>query len=143
MAITVCQKGTGRKDTGRGREWTPRPGWLLLGLALAGAAYGQTRDPAWRRIGNPSAEILLAGPVTGPVDAVWFTAAGDRLLARTRSGKLFQTDDFETWTAAPPQAVPPSLVPAAAVRMPEAGARVVTTLTNPARIYALGDRKST
>ncbi len=97
----------------------------LLTLALA-AALGQAQSrPDWRHIGPSSAEIRLASAVTGPVVRVWFSPGDSVLYARTRSGKTFQTADFETWSEAPgvdPPA-PPEQVEAA--RLPEAGATVL------------------
>jgi uncharacterized protein (TIGR03437 family) len=97
----------------------------LLTLALA-AALGQAQPrPDWRRVGPSSVEAGLASPITGPVDRVWFSSGDSTLYARTRSGKTFQTADYETWEEAPgvdPPA-PPEQVTAA--RFPEADATVI------------------
>ena len=85
-------------------------------------------------------DVMLASPATGPVDKVWFSAEG-LLFARTHSGKIFQTLDFETWLPAGPAAEaassavpePPVIQP---VRFPEPGARVIAGPRS--RVYSLG-----
>jgi uncharacterized protein (TIGR03437 family) len=110
----------------------------LMGLALAGAfvAAAQTH-PDWRRVGGSSVELMLASPATGPVERVWYSADGSLLFARTPSGKVFETADFETWTAAN-GAETNTLIPATAARLPEPDARVVSTASNPLIMYSLG-----
>src|SRR5215475_11541437 len=98
------------------------------------AAYGQS-ETDWRKIGGYSVDVSLASPATGPVDQVWFSPSGSVLFARTRSGKVFQTADFETWVPAPNAPDAPRPVAAPAARIPEAGAQVVQVQ---ARSYALG-----
>ena len=49
-----------------------------------------------------------------PVDQVWFSPSGSLLFARTRSGKVFQTADFEAWLPAPNAPDPPRPVAAPA-----------------------------
>jgi uncharacterized protein (TIGR03437 family) len=110
---------------------------VVLALTAAAVAAAQTA-PDWRKIGYSAVDLSLAGPATGPVRSVWFAPAGNALLARTVSGKVFQTQDFETWTAADPAADPPQPTPAAAARMPEAGATITQAPRNPARTYSLG-----
>ena len=92
----------------------------------------------WRKVGGSSVELMLASPATGPVDAVWFSADGSMLLVRTRSGRVFETADYENWTPVTPAPEPPAAAPASAARLPEAGARVISTATTPGRIWALG-----
>jgi uncharacterized protein (TIGR03437 family) len=69
---------------------------------------------------------MLASPATGPVDKVWFNGDGE-LLARTRSGKVFHSFDFETWAEALTGSVvePSEPVAGQPVRLPEPGARVI------------------
>jgi uncharacterized protein (TIGR03437 family) len=105
-------------------------------LLATGAAAAQT-NPDWRKLGGAAVELSLASPATGPVDEVWFAASG-ALLARTHSGKLFQTQDFETWTPAADSADAPRPLTAPAARLPEPGAAVIQSPVNAARIYALG-----
>lgn len=76
----------------------------VLGAQLAGTA------PQWRRLGGYTIDLALAGPASGPVERVWYSPDGSRLLARTRSGDVFETSDFEKWQlvrATPPPAEDP------------------------------------
>jgi uncharacterized protein (TIGR03437 family) len=109
----------------------------VLALTVAAVAAAQSA-PDWRRVGGSSVELSLAAPATGPVRDVWFSPTGNVLLARTFSGKIFQTQDFETWAAADPTAEPPRPITASAARLPEPGATVIQAPRNPARTYALG-----
>lgn len=106
-------------------------------LALAGAPIARAQSD-WRRVGGTSVELMLAAPATGPVDRVWFSADGSVLYARTASGNVFQTADFETWIPAPDAPAPPRTAPPPVVRLPEAGANVVAAPYNRATVYALG-----
>lgn len=121
------------------RKRTDRNAVRLVALALWGVvcAAGQTR-PEWRKVGSSAVEWMLASPVTGPVDRVWFSGDGARLFARTSSGKTFATSDFETW--APAGAVlEPAVGPApAAARLPDPSAHLVGPATDPLRVYGLG-----
>jgi len=111
----------------------------LLGIPLAaGMLAAQTAPVEWRRVGNPAMEAGLAAPASGPVQAVWYSADGSRLYARTRAGRVFETADFESWS--PAQGVlEPAEIPAPAVdRMPEPRATLAISMAAPGRIYALG-----
>ncbi len=85
-------------------------------------------------------EVGLASPATGPVESVWYSPDGSRLFAKTRSGRVFETDNFESWT--PASAAPETAnVPVPAVdRVPEAGAKLASAVAAPGRIYALGSQ---
>ena len=111
----------------------------LIGLVLAVVflAAAQTR-PDWRKVGSSSVELMLASPATGPVERVWYSAGGSLLFARTPSGKVFETADFETWAAVANVAETNTPIPATAARLPEPGARVVSTASNPSIMYSLG-----
>jgi uncharacterized protein (TIGR03437 family) len=100
------------------------------------AALAQAPD--WRQVGGSSVELMLAAPATGPVDSVWFSADGTTLYARTASGRVFRTSDFETWAPFQTVAEPVSLMDAIPARAPETGARIVTAAFRPGRLYALG-----
>src|ERR1022692_3512267 len=120
----VCHKGTVRRAVG---------GTVLM-LALAGLAPAQSAN--WRRVGNSAVDLLLASPATGPVEKVWFSVSGGTLYARTSSGRVFETSDYEVWlpsqnTLEPAmQPVPP------VVRTPENGALLVAAGFG--RVYAAG-----
>lgn len=115
-------------------------GWrYLLGASLAaGIVAAQTAPVEWRRVGNPSMEVGLASPATGPVETVWYSPDGARLLARTRSGRVFETTDFESWTPAQGSSEPADMPAPAADRMPEPGAKLALAAAAPGRLYALG-----
>jgi uncharacterized protein (TIGR03437 family) len=66
----------------------------------------------------------LAGAASGPVQSVWYSAGGQRLLAQTQSGRVFETSDFQHWTLNSTDAVPPSPPKPAAVARPESGVQV-------------------
>ncbi|HWQ57359.1 MAG TPA: hypothetical protein VN442_26995 [Bryobacteraceae bacterium] len=108
---------------------------LTLGVTLAQPA---PQPPDWRKVGGSSVELALAAPATGPVDAVWYAADGTRLYARTRSGRVYETQDFETWTPATAPARPDGTTPASAERLPDAGAALVAFPQYPGRVYGLG-----
>jgi photosystem II stability/assembly factor-like uncharacterized protein len=131
----VCHKGTVRVSI------------CYAALALAGAiiAPAQTQQ-LWRNIGGPSVDLMLAAPATGSVDRVWF--GGDGILyaqvpgvnpvTKVRSGKIFQTRDFETWSVASQAPEPTPEIGVGVPRLPEPGIRVVALAGNQSRIYALG-----
>jgi uncharacterized protein (TIGR03437 family) len=110
---------------------------FLVAFAQPGIVLAQPA-PDWRKVGSSAVELNLASPATGPVDQVWFPQGGSLLFARTHSGRVFQTADFENWSAVEPAPDPPAAVPAGAARLPEAGASVVAAPADPTRIYALG-----
>lgn len=115
---------------------------LIGGFLACAVALGQTASesvrPDWRKIGSTSIERMLAAPATGPVDQVWFAPDGHTLYARTHSGKVFETVDFESWT--PSAAQPPrddSSV--SAERLPAQSAILHASSTDSRRVYALAD----
>ena len=82
---------------------------MVLLTASLGAAFAQSA-PSWRKIGSSAVELFLASPATGPVDQVWYSQGGSVLFARTRSGRVFQTADHESWTPVnPAPETPPSI----------------------------------
>src|SRR5437764_15173134 len=97
-------------------------GVLVITFAAAVEAQDVGR-PDWRHVGNSSVELMLASPVTGPVDAVWFSVDGSRLYARTRSGRVFESPDFESWAPSGAQ-VPPAERPITVVRLPAANVKL-------------------
>jgi len=123
----VCHKGTVRGSL-----------WVLTLLAI-GAVVAPAQITDWRKVGGTSFQMMLAAPATGPVDEVWFSTDGALLYARTHAGRVFQSSDFENWTAAAEAPEPPVWIPVTnARRLPETGARVVAASWNQARFYALG-----
>src|SRR5580700_11208926 len=128
-------------DTAVCHNGTVRVSICFLILAFGGVVPASSQTPAqqplWRPIGSSAVELMLAAPATGPVDQVWFSADGV-LYAKTRSKRVFETRDFESWSPAtqPPDPTPVDTV--AVPRLPEGGIQVVTVSSNPSRIYALG-----
>ncbi|MCS7314574.1 MAG: hypothetical protein RMI94_12190 [Bryobacterales bacterium] len=110
--------------------------WLGLAVAApAQTAHEQRWD--WRPLGVPLLELDLPSPAAGPVERVWYSEAGDRLYARTRSGKVYATEG-ERWRNAG-NARPPSQ--RAELRLLGPAAGVVRVWRDPAgspRLYALG-----
>ena len=51
----------------------------------------------WRHVGNSAIELALPSLATGAVDRVWYSADGSSLFAKTASGRIFETSDFEQW----------------------------------------------
>ena len=131
MELCLCHKGTARAT------------FRITFLALAGLGVVLAQNPPdWRKIGGTGVDLMLSSPASGPVDRVWYSADGSVLYARTSAGRVFQTDDFENWKPALNPPDPPPLARAAAVRLPEPGAQVVTVSDTAARIWALGRQLS-
>ncbi len=105
---------------------------LIAGSWLANA---QTAAPQWRRVGGTTVSEGLAGPATGPVRSVWYSAQGDRLLAQTAAGRVFETTDFEHWRLNSTESAPLLGATTPSATLPEAGARIQTAS---ARMYATG-----
>ena len=125
----MCHKGT-----------IPKSRYLLAALLASGILAAQTAPVNWRRVGSASIEVGLASPATGPVATVWYSANGSRLFARTRSGVVLETSDFENWSPAPAAAEPPDPPAPAVDRLPEPGAKIAMTAAVPGRVYALGNQ---
>src|SRR5579862_2568709 len=74
----------------------------------------------WRRIGNSAIEFGLPSLATGAVDRVWYSAGGDVLYARTASGRIFETSDFEQWqSVADSKVAPPAEEDISEIAAPE------------------------
>jgi len=115
---------------------------IVSGLAVV-PAMGQTPAEAvrldWRRAGSTSVDLTLAAPATGAVDEVWFGPEGHTLYARTHSGRVFETVDFENWTAvAAPAPRSDSSIAIAAERLPAANTVLRASPADTRHIYALG-----
>ena len=135
----MCQSSTTRRLTGAAAATLV---WLLAAgpIPAQPLAQGVTVTPDWRRIGNAAVDVSLTSVATGPVDRVWYSESGDRLLARTQSGNVFVTRDWETWAAAAGESEPlPAQAPdAPAAVTPEEGASVRVARGSPTILYALG-----
>jgi len=96
---------------------------VLLLASASHVALAQDGRADWRHIGNSAIDLALPSAATGPVDRVWYSPDGAVLFARTRSGRTFQTTDFEKWIQTGPSIVPPADSDPAAANSPEPGAR--------------------
>lgn len=112
-------------------------GLLVLSPALR-AQSAPTGGIAWRHIGNSAMELALPSLATGPVDRVWYSADGSSLFAKTASGRVFTTTDFEQWqlVADAKLSAPAEQLPAAAT-LPEAGLKLVSGAAA-GRLYGVG-----
>jgi uncharacterized protein (TIGR03437 family) len=108
-------------------------------LALSGV-LGASAQTDWRRIGASAIDMHLAGPVTGSMTNVWYSADGSLLYAQTASGKTFQTQDFESWEPAPAAPAAPVSFPREPVRKPEPAAVYVAIGANPGQLWGLGQQ---
>lgn len=118
---------------------------LLALAAMSIVAFAQTTPdtprPDWRKIGSTSFELDLAGPATGAVDAVWYSQDGSALYARTRSGRVFETDDFQNWVA--PDAAAPRAdngIALAVEHLPAPNVLLRSGGADAGRVYALGSQ---
>jgi uncharacterized protein (TIGR03437 family) len=107
-------------------------------LALAGV-LGASAQTDWRRIGASAVDLHLAGPVTGSMTNVWYSADG-LLYARTLAGKTFQTQDFENWEPAHGDPTPPATIPREPVRKPDPMARYVAVSADSDQLWGLGQQ---
>src|SRR5271169_3094949 len=105
-----------RRTTVRGLEgWGLGLGVLAL-LPTLGAQSVPTGGIGWRHVGNSAMELALPSLATGAVDRVWYSPDGASLYAKTASGRIFETSDFEQWQfiADPKLAAPSEPTPSAA-----------------------------
>ena len=106
-------------------------------LALAGVLCASAQTD-WRHIGGSAVDSGLAGPVTGAMTNVWYSADGSSLYAQSPSGKIFETQDFENWELAGNPPPPPTTYPREPVRKPEPGASYVAFSANADQTWGLG-----
>jgi uncharacterized protein (TIGR03437 family) len=118
--------------------------WIRRGLAVAFAfctSVLAAQNPEWRRAGTAVIDFKLASPAAGAVERVWYSAGGDRLFARTQSGRIYETIDYENWKLAGPDAQPAGTTEySRAVSRPEPAARTrAAGAAASARVYAFGE----
>jgi uncharacterized protein (TIGR03437 family) len=118
-----------------------RIGLAALPLCVLGQIWGQ--GTGWRHVGNSAVESgLLPSAATGPVDRVWYSSDGSSLFAKTASGRVFRTEDFEQWQlVTDAKATPPAADDAAASSTPEVGFKLSTPSGSAApdgRLYGIG-----
>lgn len=107
-------------------------------FAVQVSAQSAAVESDWRRIGSLVHDGALAGPASGPVNRVWYSANGAKIGVETATGRRFETTDLETWstTSAPAPASPASSI---SLNLPEPGATVRRPFGQNARLYAFGD----
>ena len=82
-------------------------------------------------------DLALASPATGPVSRVWFSPDGSRLYALSAAGRVFESDDLETWKPSLNPSTPPADLSLSIVRPPVPGARLFTHPQNSGIVFAL------
>src|SRR6476646_6055356 len=102
---------------------------LLTALSLSAQTPAGPTRPSWRRVGSNAIDLALASPASGPVSRVWFSPDGSRLYAMTPAGRVFESADLETWSAAANTAAgntvkPPAVSGSATVRLPAPGVKL-------------------
>jgi uncharacterized protein (TIGR03437 family) len=83
-------------------------------------------------------QLSLPSLATGPVDRVWYSTDGVTLYAKTASGRIFETTDFERWQfIAGSKATPPAELDPPAAGTPEAGTKLAISQAG-GSLYAVG-----
>jgi len=130
----MCRRATIRKAVQFGVV-------TALLAASTGFVFSQSLSLDWRHIGNSAIDLALPSLATGPVDRVWYSADGFVLYARTASGKVFSTNDFEQWTpVSDAKIVPPPPDASQIASLPEPGMKLVSQATSSGRSYVLGSQ---
>jgi uncharacterized protein (TIGR03437 family) len=111
---------------------------LLSALPAAAQPAANPARPTWRKVGNSTMDLALASPASGAVSRVWFSLDGSVLYALTASGRVFESADLETWSAATNFGAPPDAGSSLA-RAPLTGARLYPDPRNSQRVFALSD----
>jgi uncharacterized protein (TIGR03437 family) len=108
-------------------------------LMSAGFVFAQSPVLDWRHIGNSAMELALPSVATGPVERVWYSDDGSVLYARTTTGRLFETNDFEQWRrSTDPRISPPAAQNPPVASPPEPGLRLVSQPAASGRLYGVG-----
>jgi uncharacterized protein (TIGR03437 family) len=125
--IAALAAGAGRAPS------VPPPNMAQLRVADPGTAESGL---SWKRIAGTTINEGLADPAGGAVSALWYSPAGNRLMAETAAGRIFETADFQHWRLnngeTAPAATPHGF---AATPPPEPQARLQSVAN---RLYALG-----
>src|SRR5437016_1068624 len=108
-------------------------------VALNCSIQAQVQVVDWRHIGNSAIDLALPAVATGQVERVWYSPDGSLLFARTASGRVFQTGDFEQWRrVADPKLVPPSEDSPPTASVPQAGLKLARRAALAGRFYGVG-----
>ena len=113
---------------------------VLLVIAWVTAttpALAQSSGLEWRHIGNSAIEMALPSVATGPVDRVWYSEDGSILFARTSSGRMFSTSDFEQWKPASDGTTAPAITDPAVPNTPEPALKRAQ-IAGSGRVYGIG-----
>jgi len=109
-----------------------------MGLAALPSRVSAQGAVGWRRIGNSAMDLALPSLATGAVDRVWYSPDGSNLFARTASGRIFETGDFEQWhLLTDPKVSPPAEEQPAVSSAPESSFKLAT-LGAAGRLYGVG-----
>src|SRR4051812_1274647 len=100
---------------------------VVLGAVVLAARAQAQIAPVWSAVAGYTVNLGLAGPATGPVRSVWYTAGGARLLVRTESGRIFETTDFQHWKLNSSDTVPAAPPRPDSRARPEAGLQILTS----------------
>lgn len=109
----------------------------MAGAAVVAFAQTSPLTIDWRSAGNLSLDRGLAGFSTGPVFRVWYASDGSKLYAAGLGSRVFETADFEQWTASS-ASVPPPASDSFARKRPENGAKIYAAPGQGSRVYAAG-----
>jgi len=119
----MCRRETGVRN------------WLTAALVVGALSLPAAQAQIWAPVGGMTVAKGLAGPSSGPIQFVWYSSSGNRLLVQTSSRRIFETSDFEHWRLNTTDAVPPVPPGAAAASLPEPSARAIV---RGSRMYAQG-----
>ncbi len=112
----------------------------LVAAFVVSASLLAAQNLDWRRAGTGVIDAKLASFAVGGVDRVWYSASGERLFARSVSGRVHETADFETWRVVPGAEAPAASDYARGGSRPEPAARMrIGGQGASARVYAFGN----
>src|ERR1700694_4017462 len=83
--------------------------WIAGALLFAAipAVAQLPAGPNWRRVGSFTMDLALASTATGAVSRVCFSPDGSRLYALSAAGRVFESEDLETWKPSVNPFIPP------------------------------------
>src|ERR1019366_7397247 len=94
----------------------------LAGMSAAQSLSTTQANATWYRVGATAVAEGLASPATGQVTNVWYR--GGTLLARTASGRVFETSDMTHWRLNTATIPPAGMETVSSRNVPESGAAV-------------------
>ncbi len=111
----------------------------ILAAVPGGYLWAQSAGLDWRHIGNAAIDLPLPSVATGPVDRVWYSGDGSVLYARTVSGRIFQTSNFDQWQrVTDAKIIVPSRENPPAASLPEPQLRATAQVAGSSRLYGVG-----